>query len=159
MANMPKRRKYRDNPYTLEIKNEKYFVKFKDVNKREQFIEIDTQIYNVFNESELHDLSEMNEYDNHIEHSEIYDNSLYKKSIITQKSIEEQIYENEMSEELICAINKLSAIQKRRIIMYYFNDMSLQEIAVLEKTTHQAISKNIKNTLMKLKKLLKHLNN
>ena len=48
-----------------------------------------------------------------------------------------------MYEELKKAIDQLSDIQKQRIKMYYFENLSLDEIAKNEGTTHQAISKSI----------------
>ena len=40
--------------------------------------------------------------------------------------------------------------------MYYFEDMTLEEIAKIEKTTFQAISKSIKNGIDKIKQNLKY---
>ena len=82
MGVFPKRRKSKDNPYTLgfdEIKKT-YTLSFKDVNNITRVIEINELLYKEFNKFELEDLSEMNEYDNHIEHSELYEETLYKRS-------------------------------------------------------------------------------
>ena len=67
MSNRPKRRKYGDNPYTLnEITlNNKYFISFKDGNGIFNKVEVSKDIYELFNYYELRDLSQMNEYDNH----------------------------------------------------------------------------------------------
>ena len=67
MSNRPKRRKFKDNPYTIieiEISN-KYFVTFKDGNGIFNKVEVSKDIYELFNYYELRDLSQMNEYDNH----------------------------------------------------------------------------------------------
>ena len=48
-----------------------------------------------------------------------------------------------LNEELKNAIKLLNDIQKRRLIKYYFEDKSLEEIALEEGTSHQAISKSI----------------
>ena len=76
MSKRPKRRKYKDNPYTLkEITiNNKYFISFRDSRGEYNNVEISKEIYELFDYYELRDLSQMNEYDNHIEHSEIYEN-------------------------------------------------------------------------------------
>ena len=39
--------------------------------------------------------------------------------------------------------------------MYYFEDKTLEEIAKIENTSHQAISKSLQNSIKKLKNLLK----
>ena len=78
MNNRPKRRKFKDNPYELEIDNNAYLIKFVDGNRKLQIIEVSPEVFKVFDDSELSDLSQMNEYDNHIEHAEICENTLYK---------------------------------------------------------------------------------
>lgn len=40
--------------------------------------------------------------------------------------------------------------------MYYFEDMTLDEIALVEKCSHQAVSKSIKKSIEELKKNLKN---
>lgn len=67
MSKRPKRRKYKDNPYTLnEITiNNKYFISFRDSRVEYNNVEVSKDIYELFNYYELKDLSQMNEYDNH----------------------------------------------------------------------------------------------
>jgi len=154
----PKRRKYKDNPYTINkdsITN-KYYIKFKDSMNKEQLVEVDAIIYKVFDDSELNDISEMNEYDNHIEHSEIYE---YKIDLISSgkiKSTEELVEDKMLHEELKTAINELSEPQKRRIKMYYFENMKIEEIATLENNNQQAVSKSIRRGIEQIKKNIKN---
>ena len=73
MENRPKRRIYKDNPYNLEINNSKYIINFYDSKKVLQKIEVSEEVFSVFDKSELKDLSQMNEYDNHIEHAALFE--------------------------------------------------------------------------------------
>lgn len=155
MENRPKRRKHKDNPYELNIIDSKYIVKFKDNKKETHYVEVNTQIYEIFDKFELRDLSELNEYDNHIEHSELYDETLERRIIHKQELIEDVIIRKVTFEKLHDAIQQLSEIEKRRIKMYYFEDKTLEEIAKIENTSHQAISKSLQNSIKKLKNLLK----
>jgi|GEM_PF-2161337 len=50
------------------------------------------------------------------------------------------------------AIDRLTAIQRRRIIAYYFRDLNLREIAEVEGTNHTTIAKCIKGALKKLRR-------
>lgn len=66
MENRPKRRKHRDNPYTLEnLGNGKYVVTFKDGTNKLKVVEISEKIYQTMNSFELDDISELNEFDRH----------------------------------------------------------------------------------------------
>ena len=157
MSNRPKRRKDKENPYTLlyDERNNTYFVMFKDGERNTQLIEIKKSIYEAMNRFELDDLSIMNEYDNHIEHSEVFETTLNKRILYKPLEVDE-IVENEIvSRELKRAINQLSDIQRRRIKLYYFEDKTVEEIAKIERTTHQAVSETIRSGLANIRKILK----
>ena len=157
MAERPKRRKHKDNPYTLEFVEEKnsYRVSFRDVKGKFHRVEVNKEIYQAFDRFELDDLSELNEFDNHIEHSEVYENNLNERAMDKPLGVDEIVETMLINEELKKAINELSEVQKRRIKMYYFEDMTLEDIAKVEKTSHQAISKSIIKALAELRKILK----
>lgn len=157
MAERPKRRKYKDNPYTLKYIEEKniYIVSFKDVKGNLQDVEVSKEIYKAFDRFELDDLSELNEYDNHIEHSEIFENNLESRAKDKPISLENEIIEKATFEELKQAINQLPEIQKRRIIKYYFEDKTQQEIANEEMVDIRAIQYSLSIALKKLKEILK----
>ena len=145
MVNRPKRRKSKDNPYTLiynEIKNT-YSVKIKK------------EIFDAMDRFELDDLSEMNEYDNHIEHSEVKEITLNKRMLYKQNEIDDIIQAKFESRELKRAISCLSDVQKRRIKLYYFEDKTIEEIAKLERTSHQAVSETIRAGIKNIRKMLK----
>ena len=157
MAERPKRRRYKDNPYTLKYVEEKniYIVSFKDVKGHLQKVEVSKEIYLAFDRFELEDLSEMNEYDNHIEHSEIYENNLEARAKDKPMSLEDKVIQKSTFEELKKAIDSLPNIQRRRIKKYYFEEKNEIQIAKEENATHQAVHKSLSNALIKLKEILK----
>ena len=128
MENRPKRRRYKDNPYNLEINNSKYIINFYDSKKVLQKIEVSEEVFSVFDKSELKDLSQMNEYDNHIEHAALFEEVLNKRAINKTKLTEEIAESNIITEELLNAIKELQTTQKRRLILYYLYDYTLEEI-------------------------------
>ena len=128
MAERPKRRKSNDNPYTLNYCEETniYTISFKDGNGVLQKIEVSESIFKTFDRFELDDLSQMNEYDNHIEHSEIYENNLNSRAMDKPMSLEDEVINKCTVEELRSAIEKLPEVQKRRIKKYYFQEKTEQ---------------------------------
>ena len=106
MAERPKRRKYKDNPYTLKYVEEKniYIVSFKDVKGHLQEVEVSKEIYKVFDLFELQDIRELNEYDRHIEHSEIYENNLEVRAKDKPLSLEDEVIRKSTLDELKKAI-------------------------------------------------------
>ena len=158
MDKRPKRRKSKDNPYILDKIDKKkiYKVLFSNLKGIKYEIEINSEIYNALNQFELDDLKQMNEFDRHIEHLEQSEEMLYKKSIKNEKSIEEQVIQKSLYENLHSEISQLSYIQKRRIKMYFFENMTLQEIANIEHSSCRAVKYSIDIALSKLQKNLKN---
>lgn len=155
MNSLPKRRKYKDNPYTLNTIDNHYYILFRDGQNIPRMIEVKKEVYDIFNQFELDDLKELNEYDRHIEHLELTDESIYKKGINNEDGLDDLVIRNSTYDELINAINKLSNTQRRRIKMYYFDELDLKTIASIEHTSFQMISKSIKQAINNLKKILK----
>lgn len=58
-----------DNPYVLEIIDEKYYVSFRDNNNKEQTIGVTREVFDAFDEFELSNKKQMNEFDRRLEHS------------------------------------------------------------------------------------------
>lgn len=115
MDKRPKRRKDKYNPYTLHTEKGKYYIVFIDVNNHIQKVEVSKKIFDSFNIFELEDISQMNEYDRHLEHSEVYEHTLYQKSVSSEQPLEEYFDKAQDSENLHMAINKLPNVQKRRL--------------------------------------------
>lgn len=160
MAERPKRRKHKDNPYTLECIEEKniFRVSFKDGVGKKHNVDLDVKQFQAFNEFELDDLSELNEYDNHIEHSEIYENNLNDRAMDKPTSVEDIVETKIRDENIRKAISTLSDVQKRRIIKYFFEDKNEYEIAREENTSQQAVNKSLSQARMKLKEILEKFN-
>ena len=155
MYSLPKRRKYRDNPYTLKTIDNHYYILFRDGLNIPRTIEVEKRIFDLFNQFELDDIHELNEYDRHIEHKELTEESMYNRGVATSESIDDLIIRKSTYEELMSAINLLSNTQKRRIKMYYFDEMNEYEIAKFENTSQPAIHKSIVQAKDKLKEILK----
>ena len=155
MDRHPKRKKCKDNPYTLELNENKYIIRFKDIRNNLCELAITEDLYQVFNKFELEDISQMHKYDRHIEHSMIYEENLYKRSFEKQIDLESYVI-NKLTVEQIKIIikNSLSEIQKMRLYLYFYENKTLQEIATMQGTTHQAISKCIKNSIKKIREII-----
>lgn len=157
MENRPNRRKHKDNPYTLQYceKTNQYEVIFKNNSKGVQYIEVSSSVYQILDSFELEDERQRNEYRRHIEHSEVYEESLHKRTMDKPMGLEDFVIQKATFEELHKAIKQLSEIQQKRIKMYYFDELTVEQIAQIEKATHQAVSKSIRKGIEELKEILK----
>lgn len=156
MKNNPKRRKSKYNPYKLEKSNKegKYKLKFKDSNNKQFNIEISEEIFIEFDRFELEDISQMNEYDRHIEHSQLIESTLHNRVKEKELNVEDLVISKLEKGKIHNAISRLPEIQRRRIILYFFKDLKLREISKKEHTSIRAIQYSINIALKNLKKFL-----
>ena len=138
------------------MKKDIYIISFKDSKGILQNVEVTETIYKAFDRFELDDLSEMNEFDNHIEHSEVFENNLNDRAMDKPISLEDEVIRKSTFDELKKAIEMLPEVQKRRIKKYYFEDKTEQQIADEENATHQSVHIILERAIENLKKILKN---
>lgn len=157
MAIMPKRKKSKDNPYTLYYcdKNNKYICVFKDSNNILQIVELTTEVFDALNAFELEDISQMHKYDKHIEHSELLEATLYHRMTNDIYTFEEEIEKKILIENIKSELANLPDIQRRRMKKYFFNDMTMDEIANEEGCSKVAVKYSIDIAIEKISKKFK----
>lgn len=154
MDKRPKRRKDKYNPYTLETVDNKFYVSFTDSNKIKQRVEVSQEVYDCFDEYELIDISAMNEYDRHIEHSDLLESALENRSWNKEIPLYDDVEKKYISKEVRQAINTLPAAQRQRLIKYYYNGKNYQEIAEEEGCEYQCVQRSVYRAREKLKRKL-----
>lgn len=148
----PNRKKDKHNPYTLMIVEGRYYLSFKDGRGIMQNIEIDKVLYDLFNRFELEDISYLNRVSRPIEHSELTESSLNDRAFYKEESLEETVSRSMEYEQLHKAISKLPETQKRRLRLYFFGELTYEQIAELEGCTKRAVKFSIDLAIEKLKK-------
>lgn len=154
----PKRRKARDNPYTiftigLKTGHPRYFLSFKDVNGTHHRMEIDRELFEALDQFELDDISFMNEVDRHYEQSEQTEASLTRRAIRVPDTVEETVQQLMDAEALHRAIAQLPETQRRRLVLYYFGNFTYEQIAEMEGCTKRAIKFSVDIAIEKLKEV------
>ena len=119
MVTIPKRNKSKDKLGFDDEKNV-YTVEFVDNKNIFHKVEINEQLYNAFDKFELEDISQIHKYRSHIEHSEVYEETLNKRILHKPISVEEQVEMFIVNERVKNAVSLLPEIQKRRIKKYFF---------------------------------------
>ena len=154
----PNRKKDKHNPYTLMIVEGRYYLSFKDGRGIMRNIEIDKVLYDLFNRFELEDISYLNRVSRHIEHSELTESSLNDRAFYKEESLEETVSRSMEYEQLHKAISKLPETQKRRLLLYFFGELTYEQIAELEGCTKRAVKFSIDLAIEKLKKVFDFFN-
>lgn len=151
----PKRRRDKYNPYHICEKDENYYIAFQDGQGVTYEVEIDRLLYDEFDRFELEDLSYLNIWDRHIEQSEVWDTSLNRRTTKQQDSVEDVVFRNLQIEELHSSISELPEMQKHRLIRYFFDGLTYEQIAKEEGCSKVAVKYSIDKAVKKLKEILK----
>lgn len=150
-----KRRKDKYNPYSISKIGDKYIIEFKMHSNEKQKVEISKEIYDIFNEYELIDISQMNKFDRHIEHSVLTESNLNKRKFNKEITVEDYVINSIKKQLLYKAISLLPKLQKKRIFLYYFEELTQKEIAKVEGSSVRAVQYSLNKALKNLKKFLK----
>ena len=110
----------------------------------------------MFDSFELDDLSYLNEVDRHYEQSELTEASLYDRAVYRPATVEESALQSMEYAQLHRAISGLPEIQKRRLILYYFQGLTYEQIAEMEGCTKRAVKFSVDIAVEKLKKIFKN---
>ncbi len=143
------------NELSVSDDNKRFYLTFKDYLGNTIKSEIPEEIYNTYKKEHLIQFKMGNEERRHWEQSKQTEESVYKKSFNYQKSVEEIIIENEEKENIRITITKIPELQKRRIKMRYFKEMTLEEISKNEKCSIAAVKYSLDNAEDIIRKILK----
>ena len=145
----PKRRKHKDNPYTIHTSgihtdHPRFFLEFQDGQGNRQFMEINKELYETFDSFQLEDLSALNKTERH------YGGSLDTDPADASASPLDEAIHSLDQELLHTAIETLTEAQKRRIRLYYFEGMTYQQIADMEGCAKVTVYQSIDTARKKL---------
>ena len=156
-GNHPKRRKDKYNPYTIGTTEDgRHWLTFADGQGNRHHFEISAAVFALFDSFELDDLSYLNEVDRHYEQSELTEASLYDRAVYRPATVEESALQSMEYAQLHRAISGLPEIQKRRLILYYFQGLTYEQIAEMEGCTKRAVKFSVDIAVEKLKKIFKN---
>lgn len=152
MDKHPIRRKFIDNPYTLSssTKDDLYIISFYDSKGLLQEIKVNKEIYDLFDENEKYENARFKEYNDHILSVQYNDEIISKTD-----SIEDELLNNLIIDDIRKVISSLPTIQKKRIYKYFFQNKTLEQIAKEENCTKMAVKFSIDRALEKISKKFK----
>ncbi|MBE6711482.1 MAG: sigma-70 family RNA polymerase sigma factor [Ruminococcaceae bacterium] len=124
----------------------KYFVEFDDGEGIHQCVEITEEQFQDFDKNELKDLSHLNEIDRHygygIPDEEAYDTTV---ETVLYLLVKEQLYRS---------FDFLTLTQKHRIHLYYYENLTYEQIAEKEGCTKMPVKRSLEDAKEKIKKYM-----
>ena len=153
-GNHPNRKKDKLNPYTLSVENNTYYISFTDGQGAFHKQEINQDLYSAFDRFELDDISQINETSRHLSDMGMSEESLCHLIADPSESMEDRVYRRVMYQKLHKAIDQLPKIQRRRVLLYYFEGHTYEQIAQMEGCSKRAVKFSVDIALKKLKDYL-----
>lgn len=147
---------YEVDSYTLEYdeSENKYYISFIDSANHNCRVQIDKEIFDVYKNSKKSYTKIKNETSRYLEHSNLSDIDIYKRSAQHPSSIEEIIIKKDENKQLNEALKTLTDTQYRRIELHIINEITIRGVADIEKVQKKQIEKSLKLGLKKIKKFL-----
>ncbi len=90
-----------------------------------------------------------------IEHSELTDETLNDRAFYKAEQIKDIVSEDIEYEQLHRAVSKLPEVERRRLKLYFFGELTYEQIAKLEGCTKRAVKFSVDIAIEKLKKNFK----
>ena len=156
----PKRAKDKDNPYTiftvgLNTEHPRYYLEFTDGQHKCHSLEISWEVFALFDRFELEDKRHLNEVDRHYEHADLTETEIERRSSHPAESLEDTVVRQILNEELHKAIAQLPDTQRRRLVLYYFQQLTYEQIAEMEGCRYQSVQESILSAIEKRRKYFK----
>lgn len=153
MDQRPKRTRDRENPYILHSEKEKNIYKV-TFSKEKKTISVDITEEILMNLTNLkRGRRQIQEIARHNELNTVTEATLNKRAFNKPESIDDIVIKNINNEKLQKALDKLTKEQRRRILLYYDYQLTMEEIATIEGCSKQSIQESIKWGIKKLKKI------
>lgn len=145
---------YEVDSYTLEYieEEDKYYISFRDSVEQDCKLEIDKEIFDTYMKSKKAYIKIKNETSRHIEQSELTEEQIHTRAFENNKSAEDEAIKNIEKEKMNEALKKLTDVQLRRIELHIVNEITIRDVAKLEKVKKRQIEKSLELGLKKIKK-------
>lgn len=169
MDENPKRNRDKYNPYYLssDKKNDIYIVTISSENiPKDIKVEITREVFELMDDLEKNEARLIQQDKRHLTsnifvaendedfltHEEKLEVLFYKKGKSKPKSLEDKVIEKIENAQLNDALNSLSDMHKRRILLYFKHNLSFSQIGEIEGCSKMAVKYSIDKALEELRK-------
>lgn len=145
---------YEVDNYILEYEEEedKYYISFTDSVQNKCRIEINREIFDVYKKSKKAYIKIKNETSRHIEQSTLTEEDVYNNLFNPIETVEEIVIKNIQKEKIKQSLEELTDVQYRRINLHIINEITIRDVAKIEKVQKRQIEKSLRLGYKKIKK-------
>ena len=144
---------YKVDSYILEYveSEDKYYISFLDSAKQNCRIEIKKDVFDAYMNSRKAYKKIKNETSRHLERMSLTEEDIFNRSFFQTETTEEAAIRNMEIENVNKALNNLTETQQRRVQLHFISDITIRDIAKLEKVQKSQIQKSLQLGINKFK--------
>ena len=150
-----------ENPYALRTEDNegitRYYVSFHDGQAIPHEIEVSRPVYLEFLRFIKTERNLRRSDERHLEQSDLTDETLFRRALFPQKSVEETAFDSLRNEQLRQAIQQLPEIQRRRFVLYHEFGLTYEQIAEMEGCHFTSVRIAILRAEEKIRVIIKNL--
>lgn len=145
---------YEVDSYILEyIEDEnKYYISFTDSVNQQCRLEIDKELFDIYMTSKKSYVKIKNETSRHLEQLNLSETEIHKRASNPGNNVEDIVLKDLEKEKVRQAMKELTQTQYRRLELHIVNNITIRDIAELEKVRKKQIEKSLQIGLKKIKK-------
>ena len=110
-------------------------------------LEVTSEVAELLAQSDRQIRSQRRQDRRHLEKEEYIDGVIDTTSVYPQEDIADLVIRMDSYQQLHTAIEKLPAVHRRRVILYYFCDLKCREIARMENVHHSTVSRSLQQAV------------
>lgn len=128
-------------------------ITYKTADGKRICVEVSTSVKELLEQSDRQIRSQRRQDRRHLDFAVHTDEDLATSLLPAYEDAADLLEEMERNARLYEAINKLTEVQRRRLRLYYFDELSYSRIARLEGVSTQTVFSTIEKALKRLRKL------
>lgn len=129
-------------------------IKYKTANGNKICVEVSTSVKELLEQSDRQIRSQRRQDRRHLNYVDFIDDVADTTMMNPQEDIADLVIRMESYQRLHAAINQLSDIQRRRLMLYFIDNLTYRQIADIEGVHQAVIGRSIKRALNQLRKLI-----
>lgn len=129
-------------------------IKYKTASGNEICVEVSTSVKELLEQSNRQIQSQRRQDRRHLDYVDFIDGLADTAMMNPQEDIADLVIRMESYQRLHTAINQLPDIQRRRLTLYFIDNLTHRQIAKIEGVNQAAVGRSIKRALNQLCKLL-----
>lgn len=129
-------------------------IKYKTADRNEICVEVSTSVAELLEQSDRQIRSQRRQDRRHLENAEYIDGLTDTAILYPQEDTADLFIRMESYGQLYTAINELSEVQRRRLLLYFADNLTYRQIAKLEGVNQSAIGNSIKHAIIQLKQII-----